>query len=607
MKKKFSFLGFFVVFVFFVLFNFLSSHFFFRWDVTKEKIYTLSLASKNIIRNIKEPTMLKFYFSKENEEVSQIYRNYAKQIEELLREYVQVNSEKLTLEILDPQPDSDEEQAARGDSISGVDIRGSAYQFYLGLSILQKDKKETIAFFDLRKEESLEYDITQQIYKISNSKKLKIGIMSSLVIEGLPAQNTPGWASYSELSQFYEVTRFEPTHEIPDDIDLLIVLHPKELLPNPFFGREPFQAAEYAIEQFLLRKGKVILVVDPFMRSDTTTLSRGIPSASSTPKLFEHWGVEYDATSIIADPDKAFVVRFNNGNTPYFLWQSLNSKSFANIPALDSIEDVLFAEVGGFNYQGQDLEFQELISSGEKTGTYDSNFILNNRDPSQINKSIVLENKKYAYAGLLTGKFTAAYKKRIDSEQEFKNKHLNEGEGSVLIISDADWLTDGFSVRQLRILNQVIIQPLNDNLGMFLNLIEYTVGAEALYAIRTRGRFARPFEKIQSLERKAQQEYQKVENNLKLELEDIRQQLSKLQPKDGKVIITASQKKQIDNFKKKEKETFIKLREIRKLLRQDIENLKSFLKVVNILLIPTLVLLIGFFIFHKRYNMQRKK
>lgn len=607
MTQKFSFLLVLLVLALFVIINFLSSQFFFRLDVTEEKVYTLSNASKEIVKNIEEPITLKFYFSSKNEQVSQTYRNYAKQVEELLKEYVQISPEKLVLEVLDPQPDSDEEQAARSDGINGIDIRNSAYKFYLGLSLQQKEKKERIVFFDLRKEESLEYDITQQIYKVSNNQKLKIGIMSSLNIEGAPAQNIPAWAAYSELSQFYEVVRFDPTHEIPEDIDILIALHPKELLPNPFLGGEVLVESEYAIEQFLLRSGKVILIVDPFMRSDESSLSRGIASSSSTPILFKHWGIEYDATSVIAEPDKAFVVRLNSGSVPYFLWHSLNSNSFANIPSLESIEDALFAEPGGFHYQGKELKFQELITSGEKTGTYKSNLIISNGDPNQINKNISLENKKYTYAGVLTGNFTAAFEKRIDSDKEFKNEHLTEGEGNILIMSDGDWLSNGFSVRQLRILNQVIVQPLNDNLGMFLNLVEYMAGSETLYEIRTRGRFARPFEKIQDLERKAQQEYKKVENNLQAELKSIREQLSKLQPKDGKVVITVSQKKQIENFKKQEKDTFIKLREIRKLLRQDIENLKSLLTALNILLVPILVLLAGFFIFHKRHSIKIKK
>ena len=577
-----------------ILLNFVISKFYFRWDLSEDKLYTLSPATKSIIKELQEPIVLNFYFSEENKQTPQIYRNYSKQIKELLQEYIQINPKALSLEILDPKPDSDAEQSARSNNISNLNTRGTE-ALYLGLTAEKGDKKETISFFDIRKQESLEYDITKLIYNVENSKEIKVGIMTSL-----PVNN---WAFYSELSQFYDVNLLQPTHEIPEDIDLLIVVHPKELVINPFVTTTIQTEVEYAIEQFLLNDGKVILMVDPFMRSDTDVVSRGVPSNSTLPNLFFHWGIEYDATSVVADPQRSFIL---NQNQPYFLWQALNSESFSKVPALSALENALFIEAGAINYKGKGLDFQPLITSSNKTGNYSSFSIIQVNNPNNINKGITIDSQQQIYAGLLTGNFTAAYRKRINIEDvEFKKDHLQEGKGSILIITDADWLNDDFSVRKLSILGQVIVRPLNDNLGLFLNLVEFMIGENRLYQIRSRGNFFRPFIKIQELERKAQQEYKKVEDSLQQELSIIRGELAKLQPKDGKIVITQEQKQQVENFQKQEKETFIRLREIRKLLRQDIESLKSWLKFLNIALIPTLVLVTGLFIIYKRQSRKR--
>ena len=593
-NKKFPFLIVLGALGFLILLNFVISKFYFRLDISKDKLYTLSPATKAIVKELQEPIVLNFYFSEENKQTPQTYRNYSKQIRELLQEYVEINPKALSLEILDPKPDSDEEQSARSNNISGLNIGGTD-ALYLGLTVEKGDKKETISFFDIRKQESLEYDITKLIYSVENSNELKVGVMTSL-----PVNN---WASYNELSQFYDVQLLQPTHEIPENIELLIVVHPKELVINPFVTTTIQTEIEYAIEQFMLGGGKVIVMVDPFMRSDTDVVSRGVPSNSTLPTLFQHWGIEYDATSVVADPSRSFVL---NNNQPYFLWQALSSQSFGDIPALSALENALFIETGAIDYKGEGLDFQPLITSSKETGNYSSFSIIQINNPVNINKGIVLNNQQQTYAGLLTGNFTAAFKKRINiKDVEFKKEHLQEGKGSILIISDADWLNDDFSVQKLSILGQTVVRPLNDNLGLFLNLVEFMIGEDRLYQIRSRGNFFRPFIKIQELERKAQQEYKKVEDSLQQELGNIRQELAKLQPKDGKIVITQEQKKQIENFKKQEKETFVRLREIRKLLRQDIENLKSWLKFLNIALIPTLVLAVGLLIIYKRQGRKR--
>lgn len=613
-NKNNSFFGVWVLLIALIAINFVANKFFFRLDMTEENLYTLSDGTKKIIREIDDLTTIKFFFSTENNSIPQSYRLYAKRVTEILEEYVALNSANLKLEILDPKPDSDEELAASGYKISGADL-GSAYKLYFGMAVIKDDKQETIPFFDLRRQQSLEYDITQAIYRITQEQKTVIGIVSDLEIGGNPVQPGSRWTFYDELSKSYEVRSLRgDTIEISQDVNLLIVLHPKNVVNNPTQSdNKPNTTLEYAIDQFLLRGGQVMVMVDPFMRSDNSVATnRGQVSVSDLPKLFKHWGIDYQKHNVAADFERPHLIRNQGQTIPYFLWHVLSESAFSkNIPALQNLENVLFAEPGSFSFKNDKLDFQPIITTSEKSGTFFSRGLASG-NLNAINNSIRASNKQVYLAGLINGKFTTAFKERpkLEIEYEFKQEHLTESatKNSVLVINDVDWINDSFSVRKLKILNQTIIQPSNDNLALFLNLVEYLSGSDKLFSIRTRGKFSRPFDKITELEKVAQENYRQLENQLQDELKDIQNQLSQLKPKAGsdKVILNKEQFKKIKNFQNQERDTKIKLREIRKLLRQDIEFLESSLKFINLVIIPIIALFIGLFVFYKRYYLIKK-
>ena len=620
--KQSSLLNVLVFFIAFVAVNFISSQFSFRLDLTEGKLYTLSAGSKEIVRELDQPTTIKLFFSAENKGVPQPYRIYAKRVEEILKEYVALNPQNLKLEILDPKPDSDEELAANGYKLAGADL-GTAYQLFFGLAVVRGDKQEVLPFFDLRRQRFLEYDITQRIYRVTQKKKLVVGVMNELNVGGIPFQPETKWTMYDELSKFYDVRSFTgDTHEIEDNIDILLVFHPKNLVLNPDISGADASVSlktEYAIDQFLLRKGKVMVIVDPFMRTDDQSLpgTRKFVSASDLPNLFKHWGVNYEVQSIEADFERAHVISAGNRSTPYLLWHSLKSSSFANdIPAFQNLNNALFAEPGAIDFAKKDsnteqLNWKSFITTSNKTGTYPSRFIFNS-SPSSINRSVNATDKTTNLAGLLSGKFTSAFKERpkLAGDPKFTQEHLvsSDKEASVIVASDADWIADAFSVRRFRILNQTIVQPSNDNLALFLNMVEYLSGSAKLFSIRSRGKFDRPFIKIIDLEKQSQANYKALEDQLRGELQQIQQQISQLKPKSGsnEIILNKDQVDKIRSFQTRERETKVKLREIRKLLRQDIEFLESTLKVINLVVVPALVLFSGLFIFYKRYYRRKR-
>ena len=444
--------------------------------------------------------------------------------------------------------------------------------------------------------------------------------MDEIYVGGNPFQPNTGWAFYNELSKFYNVEILSNEEsEINENIDILLVFHPKSLVSNPTKEEQSKALAkEYAIDQFLLKKGKLIVVVDSFARIDTQspTGGRAVISASDLPTLFQHWKIDYGVENVIADLEKPHILRSGIQTTPYPLWHAIEGEALLKtIPALENLESILIPEPGGFTFSKNDanknLTFRPLLSTSNTTGIF-VNQLLPHSNPTAVSRSLQRMNKQYHLMALLNGKFTSAFEQRPSLiNKNFVNQHLKNSreDARVLLISDVDWISDPFSVQKFQALGQTIVQPINDNLGLFLNLVEYFSGSDKLFSIRSRGKFARPFDKINELEKEAQNNYQQVEQQLRNELNTIQQQLSQLQPQTGsdEIILDKEQIQKIKRFQEREKNTRIELREIRKLLRQDIEYLEGTLKAINLIVLPSLVLFFGLFVFYRRYYTKKYK
>ena len=165
-------------------------------------------------------------------------------------------------------------------------------------------------------------------------------------------------------------------------------------------------------------------------------------------------------------------------------------------------------------------------------------------------------------------------------------------------------MTDGFSNQRLNLLGQSIVQPTNDNLNLALNIIEYLSGNDALREIRSRGQFQRPFTRVIALQQEAQLKYQQEENQLQTGLDKVQRELNDLlkgvQKGDKEILLPKEVQDQIASFREQERQTRRELREVRKILRQDIEELGNNLLLANLLIVPGFVGLFGFLIYRRR-------
>ncbi len=611
-----------LVLVILVAINVIASNFFFRVDVTEERLYTLSQGTEKIVKAVKTPVTIKYYFNKGSSQIPLLYKNYGKKIEELLQEYQNLNPEMITLELYDPAPDSDEEEWAKKYGLTGIDL--GTESFTMGLVTVQEDKEKNIPFLDIRREKFLEYDITQLILQVSQAKESTIGIMSSLPVLGQEPnqmqkmqgqQAQPKWFFVQELEKFFEIEEVKPdVAEIGDDISILMVIHPKNLS----------ELTQYAIDQFVLRGGQLVLLVDPSARVDPSAaaaarMGQQAQVNSDFKKLFEHWGVKYESKALVGDAVHGTPVQTQKGTVNFFFWHSLTKSSFnQELIATKELENMLLVEPGGFTIDEKSpFTLNSLIHSSNQAGKIDS-FMMRYAGPNDLNKKIKPDGTTYNFAGILNGELTSAFEKRPEEKddggkdegekaQKSKGKpHMpkSQGKAKVLLITDVDFLADQFTVDKFQLLGQVLSQPKNDNMAFFVNMVEFLGGADEMMQIRSRGRFSRPFTRFKDLERRAQTQYREAEESITRKLKEVQEKLSQLNVKQGtnQISLTKEQIAKIQQFRNEEKKTQTELREIRKLLRQDIDFEKNVLTLLNLLVVPILFIIFGGVLYFRRFQ-----
>lgn len=598
-----------------------------RVDLTEEKVYTLSRGTKEILRKLDTPVKIRFYCTQSGETSPEtvFLKGYAKRVEDLLDEYRQAARGKLVIEKYDPQPDSDAEDSARVNGIEGQALRNGE-RFYLGLSVSLLDEKQAIPFLDPNRERLLEYDLSRAITRVMTPEKPVVGIMSPLPLFGAPAnpmmarmgqQGQQPWVFIGELKNDFNVKRVEmDVDKIPDDVKVLMVVHPRDITDK----------AQFAIDQFVLRGGKLIAFLDPLPITDTREQNQmfgSIPNSGSTlDKLLKAWGIGFDTSKVVADLN--FKVQLGGRDNqaqeaPAFL--SMTAEGINKDDILTSqIDNIWLPFAGAFTgTPAEGLQETVLLKSTKQSQLVDG--FMANMSGENVLKEFKPSGNTYAMAIRLTGKFKTAFPdgnpeaKKDEAKKEGETKDATEkksddslkvskAETSVILIGDADMIYDRVAFQQISTLFGPALIPANGNLSLVQNSVEQMTGDNNLIGVRSRATQNRPFTLVKKMQTEAETNYRSKIKELEDSLAETQRQLNELQQKKDKgqrFILSAEQQTALENFRKKEAEVKIKLKEERKKLRRDIDSLESRLKWFNIAAMPLLVSLTGLTLaFYKR-------
>lgn len=610
-----------VIFVIIVAVNVLVAGVRLRADLTEEKLYTLSEGTQKILKNLDQDVEIKFYASTSLPEVPIFLKDYADRVWDLLQEYRLVARGHLTLTREDPKPDSDAEEWAQKYGITGQALDVFGPPFYLGLVAICGKDEAVIPVLDPRMEALLEYQITRLIWRVTHPTRPVIGVLSSLpvlgsqsppfMMPGQPPQRQAPWLVFQELRQDYELRQLEGDMErIPDDLQTLLVIHPKNLSDRTLF----------AIDQFVLRGGHLVVLVDPLCFADSESGQSGMfgwdMSGSNLEKLFQAWGVAYAPDRVVADSRAGLPLPTGDGKAELnFAWILLGTNGMNRSEVLTSqIDWMIFPAAGCFrNETGSDLQFIPLLKTSEASGLVSP--MAARFGGVSMRREFKSEGAPLTLAVRLTGQFKTAFPEgppslssttnaedRTESPTNAPSAFLREGESSVVLVGDVDFVNDRFCYEELNFFGAKVYRPLMygqreiENGAFFANVVEQMAGSPDLIAIRARGRSHRPFDRVLAIEQRAVEAWRAQEAELERELEETQRQLREMQAgKEGhqRFILSEEQKQAIVRFRARELEIKARLKEVRKNLRRDIERLGVTVKVVNMALMPLLVALSG--------------
>jgi len=593
-----------------VLVNYLASSLPVRFDATAEHIYTLSGGTKSLLGKIGEPITLDLYFSKNADGLPVAYKNYAERVREMLRQYVRASGGKITLNVIDPEPDTPEEEKATAAGLEPQRMETGADPFYFGLVATQADQQKAIGALNPEREQFLEYDLSELIYRIQVIDKKRLGLITSLPLQGAPANPMTGQAADQDGQ--YVITQWQDTFDIvnvdaaatdlPANLDALAIVHPENLTPR----------LQFAIDQFLLRGKPVFLAVDPssqyFKRQGgQMAMMGGTPPnvSSDLPVLLGGWGIAYDPQKIVGDNEEATQVQLQNDTTArYPVWLTLQHDDFnAKSPPTAQLASMLFVEAGSVALKpGSALTLTPLVETSGQAGELDA-MALQMAQPEDVARQIKPSGKK-VIAALVTGPFKSAFPDGPPKDGP-KGGHLTSSQttSTLLIIADTDWLFDDYSIRKLNFLGTAAAEPLNDNLSFAANALDFLSGSQDLISIRGKGDSLRPFVVVQKMEARANEKYQEQLNALETQLSDIQAKLGELEGKktDGSRLLASPEvAKSIEDFQKQQAALSAERRKLRHALREGIDTLENRLLAINLLATPLLVCAFGVWFYRAR-------
>ncbi|OHC83884.1 MAG: hypothetical protein A3G73_05470 [Rhodospirillales bacterium RIFCSPLOWO2_12_FULL_67_15] len=618
-----------------------------RVDFTADRLHTLSQGTRNTLAALKEPVTLKLFFSAKLSDQIPQFKAYGARVREMVLTYAARSGGKVKFEIIDPTPFSEAEDSAVQAGIQGVPIDDSSgRQFYFGLQGSGAgDKREVISFFTQERERFLEYDLTRLIHNLNQTKKPLIAVIGDAPLEfgpgGIMAAMRGAARPYMVLQllrQTFDVKALGgDAAEIDDEAAVLIVARPTSLTPK----------ALYAVDQFVLNKGRALVFVDPAVESAAQGAPGGgqaVPRAEM-PDLLAAWGVEMEPARFVADRRLGLPVETDDGGgarariVPHPAWLGLGDAAINR-------DDVVTAELAVVNVgsigslkarEGTGLTFAPLLVSSEQAALMEVEKLGARPDPEGILRALKPTGQRYVLAARITGRVKTAFpngappdpapetkegekkddgavpspeKKPEDAKPLRPHRAESAAPANLIVVADSDLLEDRFWSRVRDFVGQQVAVPFASNGDFVVNAVDNLAGSDDLIRLRSRGISYRPFTVVDDLRRDAADRFLARRDELQKALEDIEKRLNELQDRKKQsaaaaATLSAEEESAIEKFRDEMVRIRRQLREVQHGLERDIENLAAWLKVINIGLVPIGVLAVAALIALARKHRRR--
>jgi ABC-type uncharacterized transport system involved in gliding motility auxiliary subunit len=587
-----------------------------RLDLTQNRLYTLSPGTQQVLGELKEPVNLYFYFSREAAaKEAPLLMPYAARVREFLEELAARSGGKIHLTLVDPQPFSDDEDRAAEYGLQPIRA-GAGDALYFGLTGTNStDGRSSIPSFQADREEFLEYDVAKLINDLGTPKKPVIGLMSSLGLQGqfnpMTGQMGEPWPIFTQLQDLFTMrTLTADADHIDKDVDVLMLVHPKALPPKTL----------YAIDQFVMRGGRVLLFVDPNAGGDTSGQDPSNPLAgamadhsSDLKPLLAAWGVDYDPTKVVGDLERGLEVRTSMQAPPVrhigilgLSHGDMNDKDVVTA----SLDKINLATVGFLSaHPGAKTTFEALLRSSASAAPIPAQRFNALLDPATLRDGFKPTGVRYVIAARVSGPLESAYPQGPPPDQKAASgppvAHLakSTAPANIVIVADTDLLMDYMWVQTHEMFGQRVAQAFANNGDFVANILDNLSGSTALISVRGRATFSRPFERVEALRRQADDRLRAKALELQAELQQTETKLTQLQTQrndQSSLMLSPEQEAELKKFVAEKARVRRELRETQRGLDVDINRLDSWLKVINIAIAPLCVAVAGVIILSLR-------
>jgi len=576
-----------------------------RIDLTNNQLYTLSAGTRKVLQKIDEPINLYLFFSNQETQGLPALRAYATRVTETLQEFAANAKGKLVLHVVDPIPFSEDEDRAEQFGLQPAMVGDK--NVYFGVAGSNSvGTTDTIPFFDPEpsKEAFLEYDLARLVYNLANPKKTVVGLLSGAPIGGSfdpqTQQPTQPWTIVEQARELFELRMLpESTLKIDDDINVLWIVHPAMV----------DDATQYAIDQFVMRGGRALIFVDPMaeiLAAGQEPTGLAAPPSSSLDKLFKAWGVEFSTMDVVADNRYALGIRQGQKSVRHVGLLGLDMEAMSKNDVITSGLGSVNVGLGGYfkAADGATSKLTPLLQSSTEAETLPVPRFQFLPDPGELLNGFKATGMQYTIAARLEGPLKSAFPdgppkppegRDAPVDDKLKTEHKASTDGANLVlVGDVDMLSDRLWVQVQNFLGQRLAQPFANNGDFVVNALDNLSGSADLIGLRSRATFTRSFTTVDKLRRDADAKFRETEKELQAQLSDTERKLGELQAgrnDKSSALMNSAQQEEIQRFLGEQVKIRQQLRAVRHELDQDITNLGTTLKVLNILVMP--VVLIG--------------
>ncbi len=504
--------------------NYISTKAFFRVDLTEKKIYSISPASKKILKKLDDIVNIKVFFSK-NLPVN--VKSLQSDVRDMLAEYKAYAGKNLHITYEDPTKNEEEKRKAVQMGIPELQMqtyekdKAQVINGFMGIAVLYGDKKEVMPVVqDLK---NLEYDLTQAIQKVARKDSPRVGILKTDTLPYIPPEYRQRMQMQPNPEEVHE--KYKPVFEslgknysvetvdVNDGKQIDTTLKSLVILGGTTFTNRTL----FEIDQYFMKGGNLIVCADAIKISYQYG-ANAIPQDPAILKLMEHYGAKLEnylvcdaACGQVQIPQKVGPFQMNVAvNYPYFL-RILREDVDSDNPAVSSLGEAVLPWVSPIKLtvpldnevkknvkDDGSVRATALIKSSKKSWTVGGNFDLNPQQKwaapaegfKQSNLAVYLHGNFTSYfAGkpvppvkeVTPGTSDSLSKIALNPADQTRTVVAQNKGRHLVLIGDSDFLTPQFAMP--------------GNVAFILNVVDWLSTDDNLISIRSRAMIDRTISK----------------------------------------------------------------------------------------------------------------